>query len=304
MPPKVRTDQALILRRFHYGESSLVLQVLARGRGRVHLIARGAYRPKSRYYAALDLFDTLELEWSESRGGELQNLREARIERRRARIATDLERFRAATTALELVSLAAREDQPGEELFALLEELLDDLAALAAGAGPDRSLARFELRLLGQLGLSPALLACAACGREAPAAGGETTEAGEVPRAAFSAGAGGRLCAPCAAAARASGRRVGTMPLAVLEAAADLIEPGAGRGATMSPSTSPDVGEDPDPHGAERVRDLVARFLEYHLESRPRSYRNFLAVPNRNRPASRSGPAPRSGSTPRSERPT
>ena len=34
----------------------------------------------------------------------------------------------------------------------------------------------------------------------------------------------------------------------------------------------------------ERVRDFVVRFLEYHLESRPRSYRGFLAVPNRNRP--------------------
>jgi hypothetical protein len=34
----------------------------------------------------------------------------------------------------------------------------------------------------------------------------------------------------------------------------------------------------------ELVRDAVARFLEYHLEGRPKSYRSFLAVPNRNRP--------------------
>ena len=55
--PTVR-DDALILRRFSFGETSLVVQVLTREHGRVHLIARGAYRPKSRYYAALDLFDT------------------------------------------------------------------------------------------------------------------------------------------------------------------------------------------------------------------------------------------------------
>jgi hypothetical protein len=36
-----------------------------------------------------------------------------------------------------------------------------------------------------------------------------------------------------------------------------------------------------------RVRDLAARFLEYHLESRPKSYRQFLAAPNRNRPRAR-----------------
>ena len=65
-----RSDRALILRRFAFGESSLVLQVLTRELGRVHLIAKGAYRPTSRYYAALDLFDTLDLDWSEQRGRE------------------------------------------------------------------------------------------------------------------------------------------------------------------------------------------------------------------------------------------
>ena len=35
-----------------------------------------------------------------------------------------------------------------------------------------------------------------------------------------------------------------------------------------------------------RVRDFVERFLDYHLEARPRSHREFLAVPNRNSPGS------------------
>ena len=85
-----QTDRALVLRRFRYGESSLVLQVLTEGRGRVHLIARGAYRPGSRYYAVLDLFDTLELTWSHQPGRELQNLREGTLIDRRMGIVRDL----------------------------------------------------------------------------------------------------------------------------------------------------------------------------------------------------------------------
>jgi hypothetical protein len=37
-----------------------------------------------------------------------------------------------------------------------------------------------------------------------------------------------------------------------------------------------------DAPGLERLRDFVARFVEFHLESRPRSYRGFLLAPNRN----------------------
>jgi len=261
-------DRALVLRRFRYGESSLVLQVLARERGRVHLIARGAYRPKSRYYGALDLFDTLALEWSEARGRELQNLREAAILTRRARIALDLDTFRAATTALELTSLAARADQPGRELFDLLAALLDQLPDARPGVPPALPLAAFELGLLQHLGLAPALATCAACGGAAPPDGRG--------RSAFSAGAGGRLCGRCAAEARSSGRRVGTMPADVLAAAGDLLADGPrpGAAATMAALAV----------GAERVRYVVARFLEYHLERRPRSYESFLAAPNRNRP--------------------
>ena len=264
----VVTDRALILRRFRYGESSLVLQVLARKRGRVHLIARGAYRPKSRYYAALDLFDTLELEWSETRGGELQNLREAAIVDRRARIAQDLSCFRAATTALELVSLAARANQEGQRLFDLLAGCLDGLALRPEPGRVAVLAAAFELGLLEELGLMPALAGCAACGAEAPPDG-----RGRCP---FSAGAGGRLCASCAEEARGSGRRVGTMPEDVLEAARVLAAdgPSPGRAATMTALAV----------GPERIRDLIARFLEYHLESRPKSYRQFLSAPNRNRP--------------------
>ena len=95
------SDRALLLRRFPYGESSLVVQALTREHGRVHLIAKGAYRPSARYYAALDLFDTLEIEWSHQRGRELEPLAAARIVERRCALARDRERYLAAVSALD-----------------------------------------------------------------------------------------------------------------------------------------------------------------------------------------------------------
>lgn len=282
----VRSDSALVLRRFAYGESSLVLQVLARESGRVHLIAKGAYRPTSRYFAALDLFDTLELTWSEQRGRELQTLSAATIRERRAGLARDGRRYRAALTALELAGAAAREGRPERGLFDLTRAVLDALGD--PELPPDAALVAFELGFLDELGLAPALLACAACGRPATRRSGSQGARGKAaagPRSDFSAGAGGRLCGACAREARAAGRRVGTLPLDVLELAARLAEGSPGDVARLRAALSGS-----DAAGLVRTRDFVARFLEYHLEARPRSYRRLLAAGHRNTPSQATQP--------------
>lgn len=264
-------DDALLLRRMPYGESSLVVHALTREGGRRHLIAKGVFRPRSRFFAALDLFDTLDLGWSESSRRDLGTLQRAEIRRRRHAIARSLERYRAGLTALELAGLATAVGRPAGGLFELLEAALDEL--LNERLPPALPLVVFELRFLQNLGLSPALERCAACGGPAPPVR-DSSGVGAAPRrearVAFSAGAGGRLCRSCGEEARASGRRVGTLPETVLERAASLL---VGRPLEL-----------PSPAELELVRDFVARFLEYHLETRPRSYRRFLAVPNRNAP--------------------
>lgn len=263
-------DQALILRRFRYGETSLVAQVATRSHGRVHLLAKGAYRPTARFYAALDLFDTLELEWVASPGRELATLQTASIVVRRHRLSLDLARFRAALTMLELADHGCQDGPWNHELFELTSAGLDRLLL----PGPaDRALVEFELAFLHNLGLAPALVECASCGGAAPAGAGPGAR-----RAAFSAQSGGRLCAGCAREARAQGRRVGTLPESVLLDAACLAA-GATRAGHHDPTTStPEF----DARSLLLVRDVVARFLEHQLQGRPKSYRQFLAGPQRN----------------------
>jgi len=259
-------DRALVLRRFPYSESSLVVRALTREHGRVHLIARGAYRPRSRYFAVLDLFDTLELEWSASAARDLHALVCGEIVVRRRALTASLRRYRAGLSMLELCDLGSRPEERDAPLHDLCERSLERLGE--EGWEPELALVVFELGFLHNHGLAPALESCAACGGEAPPL------AGCARRAAFSAGAGGRLCARCAEDGRASGRRVGTLPLDVLTTAAEL-------------SRSLPGGGDPRPRPlelVERVRDFVERFLDYHLETRPRSHQAFLAAPNRNAP--------------------
>lgn len=255
------TDRALLLERHPYSESSAVVAVLTRRHGLVRLLARGLHRPKSRFYALLDFFDELELEWSPSKRSELALLQAGQMRVRRQALTKDLPTYRAALALVELAALGSRPGQVETALFDLLSAALDALQNHPDD--PDQVRIRFQLAFLRQHGLFPALESCAACGKDAPPLDPGGTRAG------FSAGAGGRLCAACANEARASGRRVGTMPLDVLLAAAKM-----GR----------DESVDAPAELMLRVRDFIERFLDYHLETQPRSHREFLAEANRNAP--------------------
>lgn len=215
-------------------------------------MARGAFRPKSRLFAALDLFDTLEVEYKERRGSALFELRIASVFIRRREITRDLARYRAAHAGLELAQHAAREEAPEPRLFAALEGLFSHLNEPHRTPGIEA--VAFDLDLLDALGLAPALSLCATCGGPAPPV--------EPKRVAFSAAAGGRLCPNCAARERATGHRVGTLPLAVLSGAELLASTSAQERALLPPP--------PDKLFAE-LKDFIDRFLEYHLETRLRT---------------------------------
>ncbi|MEM9803168.1 MAG: DNA repair protein RecO C-terminal domain-containing protein, partial [Planctomycetota bacterium] len=139
--------------------------------------------------------------------------------------------------------------------------------------GATAVLAAFELRLLEALGLAPALEVCAACGEPAPPVDAGAPE----PRVPFSAAAGGRLCGLHANEAHASGMRVGTLPEAVLSAAARALR---------GPLDEWAAGGAP-PELTLRVLDFAGRFLDHHLETRPKSHRQLLSAPDRNRRSAR-----------------
>ncbi|MCA8981708.1 MAG: DNA repair protein RecO [Planctomycetes bacterium] len=261
------TDRALVLRRFPYSESSLVVRALSREHGRVHLLARGAYRMHSRYFGVLDLFDELELEWRQSPRRELAELRRGDVTRRRRALREDLPRYRAAVAMLELADLGSRPGRPDPELYELLSACLDRLGD--ADRPPDAALVVFELGFLQNHGLAPALARCAACDRNAPPTSTDRS------RAHFSAGSGGRLCASCAEESRAAGRRVGTMPIDVLQDGEALL-------VDLRAHRLPPEDAITDPDRLVALRDLAERFLDYHLDSTPKASRAFLATPNRN----------------------
>jgi DNA repair protein RecO (recombination protein O) len=182
--PAIRTP-ALILRKFEFGETSQVLHLLTRDRGRVHVLAKGSLKPKSSFLGPLDV-----LEMGEAR---LYPKRDALsilggFERGTAfpGVRRSLPRLEAAFGILEVLSEASREEHADPGLFDLGVESLLDLETTPGERAP-LALLRFDLRALAALGVGPVLDACVACGTKMAA------EKSPV----LSPARGGALCSAC-----------------------------------------------------------------------------------------------------------
>jgi DNA repair protein RecO (recombination protein O) len=142
--------QAFVLHRRDYGDTSLLVDVLARGLGRFPAIAKGARRGRSPTSALLQPFQPL---WLGAVGrGEVRTL--TRVEAAGRPFAL-LGRALPCGLYLNelLVRLLARND-PHDALFAFYHAALSEMGS---GEDLDRTLRQFELRLLGELGYAPPL---------------------------------------------------------------------------------------------------------------------------------------------------
>ncbi|MFM8385912.1 MAG: DNA repair protein RecO [Planctomycetia bacterium] len=181
---KVLVDEALVLRTIPFGDTSQVVHLATPEHGLVAALAKGAHRPGSEVEGGLVAFSQGTAWWSppprrarEDEEG-LALLKRFRQRDSWRRLASDLERYRAACYVLELVRLWMRPQLP---LPALYRAAVTALRALAVA--PREQVGTwvlwFEARALAAAGHRPALEGCGACGQPlqgtlvfAPAAGG------------------------------------------------------------------------------------------------------------------------------------
>jgi len=142
---KVELTPCFILHSRPYLESSLILDIFSREHGRLHLIAKGAKRQKSRHAGLLQQYQRLLMAW---RGkGELKTLTD---------VEADLEAYELQNTRLiagfyvnELLLRLLHQHESHSELFDLYGKAILDLSELE---NVDKILRIFEKGLLQSLG--------------------------------------------------------------------------------------------------------------------------------------------------------
>lgn len=148
--------QAYVLHQYPYSESSLILELLTRERGRIVVIAKGAKKPTSNFRALLLPLQLLRVDYSytESESGDIGTIRGVE---RAGGPATP--RDEALLAGLYLNELLMRMMVRGEPHAAVFDSYHTTLHVLshAPGAALEVVLRAFELVLLRQLGMLPDL---------------------------------------------------------------------------------------------------------------------------------------------------
>src|SRR5207253_9504853 len=153
---------ALVLRTTDFSETSRIATLWSREFGKLRVLAKGGRRLKSNFEVALDLLTVCSIVLLRKQSGGLDLLTEALAVERFPALRTSLPALYAAYYVAELLAEGAEEYDPHPALFDAALDALRDLGPAGPQAGP--RLAAFELTWLHELGYSPALAACAACG--------------------------------------------------------------------------------------------------------------------------------------------
>lgn len=157
-------DDGIILRNIRHGETSSIITVFTRERGKIGLISKGARRRiKSGSPLALELFTEAEFVYYHKPTRDLQLLKELALQNPHLGIRDSLSGMTIGSAILELLLCSLREEDPHQDLyFATREALL----ALDYHEGVSLPLLwKYELILFKALGFGLQMQKCAVTGK-------------------------------------------------------------------------------------------------------------------------------------------
>jgi len=228
---------AIVLGSIDLGEADRLVHLLTRERGRITVRARGARKSRKRYGGKLDRFSLIRVHLRTTARGRA-SLGEVDLLEPFLGIRSELVCTAMADFLVELARTTVHEEEPSAELFGLVVRALTTLDRAVPPA--QGWLVALTLSVLRHSGLAVALDRCCICG--SPPGGG------------FSLAAGGVVCREHADGdvQPLTHRELGRLQIL---SSVELAEPEAAGHSRMD----------------RRLRTLMQRFCEYHLERRLRS---------------------------------
>ena len=177
--------EAIVLKRFDFGDTSQVAHLLTAREGRVSVLAKGVKKPNPTLKGPIDLFHFARVKYRRRRGAELALLTRYEPITGFPDLRRSLERLYSAFYLTELFHVVSPEGDADPAVFALLGRALEALEEADIRSVPAVTVAT-ELGFLERAGFAPPFDRCALCGARLRA--GPT---------AFYESAGGFICEAC-----------------------------------------------------------------------------------------------------------
>ena len=185
-------DLAICLRAVNYSETSQVVTLLTRQRGKVAAMAKGSRRPKSSFDGTIEIFSFGPVVFTiKDSGGQLATLTDFQQQPVFRGIHANLEVMHAALFAAELTTSFLEDHDPHPALFDKFIKFLETLQEAGDPAAMLAWLILYQLRLLEETGQTPLLDGCTNCSAD---------YSPDWKQAWFTSHANGLLCDGCEAA--------------------------------------------------------------------------------------------------------
>ena len=151
--PNLLHSDAIVLRSMDYGETSRIVTLFTRERGKMAVIAKGARAGRARFGSTLDPLAYVHVVVHVKEGRDLQILSETSHIRTFEGIRSSLERIEPGLRMVELTTSLLQDDQEQLPVFALLTSALTALEESPGRTG--NVWPYFQLRLASILGFEP-----------------------------------------------------------------------------------------------------------------------------------------------------
>lgn len=153
-------DKGVVLKEYFSGEYDKTIVLLLKNKGRVNVFAKGARKPKSKYFAGTQLFSYCEFVVFEGNG--FLSLTQVEIINSFYNISMDYDKFLSANYFLELIGGMILASMPSEDVLFLL---IKSLGVLSKGIMSQLLVKSvFEIKFMQIEGYSPQLDECICCG--------------------------------------------------------------------------------------------------------------------------------------------
>jgi DNA repair protein RecO (recombination protein O) len=161
------STDALVLRGYKLGETSRIVVLLTRERGKLRAVARGARGRRPRYRSALEPLSEVKVSLYGRQGAELLRLGDAELVRSAFRASEQgLDAALFLSSCAELLDAFCSEGEAEDKVYRLA---LAVVRAAESGTSPTLLTRYLEAWLLKLHGLYPPLDRCAGCGASLPA---------------------------------------------------------------------------------------------------------------------------------------
>ncbi len=155
----VKTE-GIVLKEIRFKDTSKILTIFSRKFGKIHAIAKGAYRPKSQLTGCTQVFTYNE--YTFFKGRNFYHMNQGDIINSFYDLRKNMNRLMYGSYILELVECSIVEEETNEKLFLLLLKALDVLSKLEKDFL--KFIISFEVKYISFLGYRPCLDKCVICG--------------------------------------------------------------------------------------------------------------------------------------------